>query len=372
AVYNVSERNQRKARETSFSFYETDGTLGILAPADVIAKGRGSLVYAQKSLAIHFRGRLGRGSVDYPFFQNYATHTFSSLVLRSSGQDIEGARIRDAYASRVVQGMHLDAAATRPVIVYVNGNYYGIFDLGEDQNAGWLEAHYGVESDHVEIIRRNVSPLHGNSKDMEQLRKWVDRTDFTDDANFGQLGARMDIEYFTDYIIAQTFMCNTDMNNMKYWRTTDGQLKWRPIYYDLDYCFAGDINRSILPAYFNIAGVVGVEGNQITDLNLFVALRKNASWRTHCAERYVEVICTYFSTERLTAILDEMAAELRPEMAHHLKRWGQSRGIAGWENEIAKLRERVRARPEIALRQMQEYFGISDTQLQEWMKKYSK
>jgi len=160
------------------------------------------------------------------------------------------------------------------------------------------------------------------------------------------------------------------MFNQKYWRTTDGQIKWRPVFFDMDFCFYNKVDRSILGSYFSATGVPSANGT-LTDMNLYVALWQNASWRAYCAERYVEVVCTYFNAERMTAMLDEMAAELRPEMARHISRWGYIGSVAAWERHIASLREKVRQRPDIALRQMQRYFGISDAQMTEWINKYS-
>lgn len=369
AVYRVSMYQDRKTRTGSFSYYETDGARRILSDADLIAKGRGTLKFSQKSLAVHFRGQVERGTVEYPIFTDYAVTSFSSLVLRSGGQDLVSARIRDSYASRAVQGMYIDGAMTRPVALYVNGAYHGLSDLGEDLNAGWLETHYGVDTDNVELIRRNTFAMRGSDKDMKELRDWVNKTNFADDAKFEQLAARIDVDYFTDYFIAQTYMSNSDMFNQKYWRTTDGTLKWRPVFYDLDFCFDNSVERSILSSYFNPAGVPSANGT-LTDMNLYVALWQNEGWRNRCAERYVEVVCTYFNAERMTTLLDEMAAELRPEMSRQIERWKYIGNVKNWETHIATLREKVASRPEIALKQMQKYFKISDAQMEAWLQKY--
>ena len=85
--------------------------------------------------------------------------------MRNGGQDWSTARIRDSFTSRLVEGMYLDNSATRPVVVYINGVYNGLYDLNEDQNGEFLETHYGVNGDTVEFIRRNQTPIKGSSKD---------------------------------------------------------------------------------------------------------------------------------------------------------------------------------------------------------------
>ena len=87
------------------------------SPAGIKPKGAGTVAYAQKSLSINLRSGYGQSSVTYPFWPGYEFKTFSALVVRNSGQDWGNARIRDAFASALVEGMNIDNSATRPVVV---------------------------------------------------------------------------------------------------------------------------------------------------------------------------------------------------------------------------------------------------------------
>ena len=91
-----------------------------------------------------------------------------------------------------------------------------------------------------------------------------------------------------------------------------------------------------------------------------------------CVERYVEVVETYFNSERATALLDEMTAALRPEMQRQIDRWNRPYSMEDWEDSIAELREIVAQRPEYALANLQDYFNVSQEKMDELIKKYSK
>ena len=120
---------------------------------------------------VKLRAGYGRQEVTYPFFGEYEIKSFQNLVLRNSGQDRDGARVRDAVCMRMVEGLNIDNCATRPVVAYINGKYWGIYDLNEDQNADFLAAHYGVNPDEVDnIIRRNTGALEGSSADIKRVR----------------------------------------------------------------------------------------------------------------------------------------------------------------------------------------------------------
>lgn len=372
-VFAAKNNKTKVEREAYIQYYE-DGRLGTEFPCGIKAKGAGTIVYAQKSLAIHLRAGYGQSSVTYPFFGYGDVKTFSSLVLRNSGQDFgdhsTDARVRDSFASRAAVGMHLDYAMTRPVIMYLNGSYYGIYDFNEDLNKDYLVAHYGVDGDAVDIIKRNTTVLKGSNTDIKRVFAYAIEQDLSKDAKYEEFTQWVDVEYFTDYFIAQTYFSNSDMFNQKYWRSQDYKVKWRPIYYDLDFCGANTVKRNIMAQYFNEDGVPSHDGS-LTHMNIYIGLKKNAGWRAYAAERYVECICTFYNPERLLGILDELIAEMKPEMSRHISKWGRPKSMSTWNSAVDNLRNFIKKRPSYALKEVKEYFKISQSQMDEWVAKYT-
>ena len=368
-VLSVTSKWEKVEREAYISYYEEDGSLGTSFPAGIKPKGAGTLVYAQKSLSINLRAAYGQSSVTYPFWPDYEYDTFASLVVRNGGQDWATARIRDSFASALVEGMYIDNAATRPVAVYINGEYNGLYDLNEDQNSEFLVTHYGVDGDTANIIRRNSGEIKGDNDDFKRVRAFADSKNLSDEELFEEFSQWVDVEYFTDYFIAETYMCNSDMFNQKYWRTTDYTVKWRPIFYDLDFAFKS-YSRDIIGQFFNEEGVPSADGS-LTYFEIYIGLRKNAAWREYCVERYVEVVETYFNADRATAILDEMAAVLRPEMERQIAKWHKPSSMAEWEEEIERLRTYVERRPEYALENLRKNFGLTQEEMDALIAKYT-
>ncbi|MPM85508.1 hypothetical protein SDC9_132589 [bioreactor metagenome] len=264
--------------------------------------------------------------------------------------------------------MNIDNSATRPVVVYINGKYNGLYDLGEDQNGEFLETHYGVNGDTVEFIRRNSTTIKGDNDDIKRVRNFAQTENLSDDAVFAEFSQWVDVAYFTDYFIAQTFFCNSDMFNQKYWRTTDYAVKWRPVFYDLDFVYK-TAERDIIRQYFNPEGVPSFD-KSLTYFEIYIGLKKNKAWREYCVERYVEVVETYFNSDRATALLDQMAAAIRPEMPRQIARWKKPYNMDEWEDEIKQLRYFVENRPQYALENMRHYFGISQSELDALIQKY--
>ncbi|MDO4564559.1 MAG: lamin tail domain-containing protein [Clostridia bacterium] len=369
-VYRVTEPSDIIERGAYFSYYEADGNLGVVFPGGIKLKGRGTLILPQKSFTIRLRGSYGQNSINYPFFDEIEQTEFASLALRNSGQDYDSARIRDSYMSRAVQGLNLETAATRPVVVYVNGEYYGLYDLNEELNADYLTTHYGTDRDAVDVIMRNTTVKQGSNTDFLRVRRYARETDLSNEANYQEFLQWVDADYFMDYIIAQSYAANSDMFNQKYWRAQDYSIKWRPIFYDLDFCFRSATRTGVLSAYFTEEGVPSANGS-LSNMDIYCALLQNDGWRAKFIERYVEIVVTYFNAERMTALLDEMAAVMEPEMQRHIARWGRPKSFSYWQEEIAELRSIVERRPEYALNALKNYFGVSDELISSYIAKYS-
>ena len=264
--------------------------------------------------------------------------------------------------------MNVDNSATRPVVVYINGAYNGLYDLNEDQNGEFLETHYGVDGDTVEFIRRNQTPIKGDNKDIKRVRSFAENKNLSDDAVFAEFSQWIDVAYFTDYFIAQTYICNSDMFNQKYWRTTDYAVKWRPVFFDLDFAFK-TAARDMIGQYFNVNGVPSAD-KSLTYFEIYIGLKKNAAWRDFCVERYVEVVETYFNAKRATALFDQMVDALRPEMPRQIERWGKPGSMREWEDSVAQMRTFIEQRPDYALENMRKYFDVSQSELDALIAKY--
>lgn len=171
-VYAATIKKERVERQGVFSFYE-DGALGVSFPCGFRASGASTLTAAQKSLAVLLRSGYGVAETNYPFFANSDVSAYRSLVLRNSGQDRTAARIRDSFFMKAVKGLNIEQVETRLTVVYVNGKYWGIYDLNENQNEDYLASHYGVDPDAVDVIRRNFTALEGTKYDFLRVREYA-------------------------------------------------------------------------------------------------------------------------------------------------------------------------------------------------------
>ena len=130
-IYN----NQIVGKEVpiNFELLETDNSTSINSFADAKITGQASFVYPQKSLTISAKNKYGNAAFKNKVFQNRDLDEYSSLYLRNSGtQDIRHTMFRDALQhSIVINQMDIDVQAYRPVVTYINGEYWGIYNIRE-------------------------------------------------------------------------------------------------------------------------------------------------------------------------------------------------------------------------------------------------
>ena len=370
-LYKVTVHKQIKGTETKaqFNYYESDGLIGVSFPADVKCKGQGTLKYAQKSLSVHLRGEYGMSTLEYPLFPDYPYTEFGALVLRNGGQENGRSRIVDSFVSKASIGMNVEAAMSRPVVLYVNGAYYGIFELGEDLNADYLETHYGADKDLVDLVRYNGDvATHGSSTDWVALRNYAKKATLSNDADYEAYLEKIDEAYFIDYLIARTFFCDTDMINQKYWRVR-GSIKWRPLLFDLDLAMRDVKRNDVMDKYFSKDDLVSPHGYHSV-FYVFAVLKTNKGFCSKFVERYVEIMYTQYDTERLLNLLEEMIAEYSPEMPRQIEKWNQPGSMNSWNNWLNKLRTFVNGRRDVQIAKLKKSFKISDSEMEALIAKY--
>lgn len=348
-----------------FMEYYIDGRLAVSSGAGVRVSGASTSVYSQKSLGLFFRAGYGRSSVDFPFFDDNKISSFRSLVLRNGGQDAYSARLRDTFTNRICRGLDLDMASVRPVIVYINGQYWGIYDMKENMNEDYVAGHFGVERDTVETARRNGYMKAGNKEQWKKMLEMCRTLDFTDQANFDALAKLVDVDSIKDYLIARTYFYDYDMYNQMYWHTNDNKVKWRAVLFDSDFAMAGNSSSAnMLSVYFNPNGHTSPHG-YVTQLDIFCALNQNPRWREEFIVRYIWAIKYRFNAEKSQQMLDKLAAIYKPELKEHIARWHMPKSYSAWEEEISTFRRCLGNRPEKALENLRRFYGLSESKFAE-------
>jgi hypothetical protein len=335
-VGNYSQRGKEWEREIQFDFIEGDNVFGFSENLGVRVMGNASRTYSQKSMKLYARSDYGAKNVKYDLLPDLVAsgdgttqiEKFNTFILRNGANDADFAKLRDPFIQELVEDRSFDTQDSRPVVVFLNGEYWGLYSLIQDYDDKYVENHYGVPEDEV-IVIENESVDNGEKEDLQlykNLTNFAKNNDLSVAANYAQISEMMDIQNFAEYMCAEIFISNADWvnnyNNQRYWRSRtidptnkwmDG--KWRWMMYDTEYSL----------------GLYGNPDTSYTNDSLRIALQyspllnslcKNAEFKQYFADTMEDMLANEFSVENSTNLLNQMRNEYEPLILDNIMRWG--------------------------------------------------
>jgi hypothetical protein len=346
--------------------------LGVRFPAGFRIAGAGTLLSAQRSINLYLRGGYGQSSVTYPFFDGYNLTSFKSLTLRNMGWGQDPSRLKDVFISQMANGLNVDNAQSKFAVVYINGKYWGLYELKENQNEKFFAAKHNIDADKVVMVRGNkwnvdTSDGYVVVKDMVDLMSFA-KKNMNDSGNWKKYTDLTDSDYFMDYLIAETFFDCGDTYNQKFAHTSDNTLKWRPIYYDFDLSFGSSSASTFFlmtqQKYTRKAATSGA-GAHITDLSLYYAYYKNAEWREAFIKRYAYVLNNVLTTDKLLTTYNSLVDSIKSEIPRTSGKWNMPSSVSVWNSKVSATRTIIKNRRKNVLKQLKNVFGLSDSEMNE-------
>ena len=320
-----------------------------------------SRLFPQKSMTIVARNHFGKSRFDYPVFGPEHPKKYKFLVLRNSGSDFGKSHFRDALMTGLVDDWDIEKQAYRPAHIYINGDYWGIYNIREKVNRYFLADHNLIDKDSIDMLEHRYTRKRGSKLGYKALLQYLETHNLRDISNFAYVESQMDVENFMNYQIAQIYFDNQDAGgNIKYWRPQTPDGRWRWILYDTDWGMGlHDKN-----AHQNNSLKFHTEPNGPSWPNpawstfILRKLLENRSFKQRFINRFLDHLNTTFREDVVLDKIDEIYQTLEPEMDRHLKRWRLSKST--WEREVRYLREFARKRPRYLRKYLAEFFALDD------------
>jgi len=327
--------NQKWERPASIEMYE-NGERVVAQDVGFEIHGACSRLRDQKSLEIKARRTYGAKDIKYPFFQDKPIKSYKRLILRNSGND-EDILFRDLVQQYIVKDMmDIDYQAGRPVVVFLNGEYWGIHNLREKADEAWPEQNYGLDKDtDFDFFTQNDAEdaaLDAGSRDAwDALHTFVANNDLSVPANYDYVASQVDIDEFMNYFIVELYGNNLDWphKNIRYWRAYDGG-KWRWVLYDLDLATDEEqIEDNILSKIVNVADPAAAYQTL-----LFRKLMENTAFRDEFVQRFAGHINITFDPARVEGFIGAFQSRIASEVPAHIARWGRPASISAWHGYV--------------------------------------
>ncbi len=329
---NYKESGVDWERHVNVQYFEDDGTLGFDQDLGVRIHGGGGRHSTIKNLRLYARDEYGNEDVKYDFFDDKENQTFKRLMLRGPGHRPDCAP-RDDLADLLLQNQDMDLQHVRHVIVFINGEYWGLHTIKERFDQKYLELKYGKDDDDYVMMRNSGSLDQGVAgDDLHYFNIWdfVETNDMTNSINYDYVKTQIDIDNYLSYFAAEIYMGNVDWinTNIKFWRykgedkntsynnPLDG--KWRWFMFDFDLVFGGSCS-DINPNVNLLDDVFDPERGNSTILARH--LKENEQFEYDLINRLADQMNTMYSLSNFRKRLAEIDTMMTPAMQEHVERW---------------------------------------------------
>ena len=231
-IYSAARELDAKC-DADVSFFDTNGD-GFSAGCSVELHGANSRnTYSKKSFELKFSSRYG-GDLNYALFQDGNVTQFHSLLLRG-GSSTRMELVRDSFVSSLMYDVcpEVYPQDTRYTVVYINGEYYGIYAWREAYSEEYFQNHTGADKDDIEMAR---APLNEETnEDPWGAYNTIIKTYIDKDEQYTALSELFDLPSVARWLALEAYFNNQDISgNIRYVKLSP-DAKWQIVLYDLDY-----------------------------------------------------------------------------------------------------------------------------------------
>ena len=350
--------------------------------------GAYSLDMPQKSFKMRAQAALGGKYFDYPLFEDRPYGQYKSFALRNSGNDCVFTRVADGVQTRLVD-KYLDAnlmtLAWRPVVVYLNGEYWGHYNLRERKDRFSIAQYEGLDLEkdkdiyeNMTILRAGWGVVQGSNKEYRAMLKEIEALKPNSSAaDLQYLYDHIDIDNYIDWYAIKMYFGDSDPGNIMFYKLPTEWAKWKCLLFDLDWALFNSGFDSP-KSYLKEKGM----GQQNINNTIFRKMIESDEIRDKFLTRLGQIFQT-LTTEVMIQELEECCDLIYPELTMHYQRWAghpdmkylnsdspstASGLLRYWRQRVDRMKETMTQRPykfwalvqtqfQLSTQQMEHYFG---------------
>ncbi len=256
AVGNYTQKGREWERPAFLELFEEGSHRASFSQAcGVRLHGALSRMFVQKAFNLYFRDTYGEKLLRYPLIPGASSEAdgsavagFRSFALDNGGNDCQFNKYRDMFLHEFAADAGLDVSRLggRPAVLFLNGEYWGVYVVQERYSKRYFADHYGIDGDNI-VVFKEAELDEGIEEDYGlygEYRSFAER-DLTDPEVWEAFLRTVDIGSMADYFAYEIYIGNadwTEIKNVSMWRTRqpghtnewdDG--RWRFNLQDLEY-----------------------------------------------------------------------------------------------------------------------------------------
>ena len=370
--------------ETGLEFFDKAKVQVAETDGDANEHGNDSWAYNQRGFDFISRDEMGYNyAINYKVFAMKPRKSFQRIIFKAAANDnypqgVPGApaHVRDAFAHHLAQrgGLNLDERSMEMVVMYLNGQYWGVYDVREKvDDLDFTDYYYKQDDPNVEFLQtwggtwEAYTPSTGQAiADWNSIETFIVTNNMAIPANYAYVDSIFNVKSFVDYFVYNSWLVTSDWLNWNtaWWRGLDplgDKKKWRYTLWDLDAIMGHYINYTGIPDPTPNADPCNVDalpdpGGQGHAL-ILNALMANPDFKQYYEARYIDLMNTSLNCSFVLPIYDSIIAAMDPEMTKHAAKWGGT--YAGWKANAAAFRTDINTRCTAMTQGMIDCYGLT-------------
>ena len=356
--------NTQNPTYSSFEYFTPTGTQIFEMEGGRASKhGNDSWAYPQKGIDFEAMDESGdKSSFFYKLFGTSFRDTFDRIILKAGSSDNyaggpnNSTHLRDVFAQTLSEKYNLDMDFRRwhPALMFINGTYWGLYDMRERVDGDFFDYYYGKKKKKVDHLSYwgGLQIRMGSDTGWTNLYNYIMTNNMATPANYNHVKEFLNVKSFCQYFIINTYLVNHDWLNWNtmWWRArgNNNPVKWRYCLWDMD-AICGLNN----PNYTGL-GTIGPNADPCEPENLFqgnnnvkhtdmlTKLLNNAEFEQTYKDNWIDMFNGPLNCANMLAHFDSVINIFTPEMSRQALKWGGT--MAGWQTNCAQMRTFITSR----------------------------
>ena len=349
----------------NIEYYDAEGNCAINQMGTFTCSGHSARVNSQKSIALYARKAYGSDTFAFNPFPTRAYTGYKSLLLRAANSDTYATRLRDVVASSLAEGQGILYQDYEVIQVYINGRYWGHYNLREKINKHFIAQYEGVtdekEIDAIDILARTGTDQflqNGDNTDWLELCDFCKKKDLNDPENLSYVEERLDIDNMYTHAAFEILLGNVDFTNVRVYRVPGG--KWRYLLFDVEACWR---NLDPTPIEYYIKSLnAKIQGFRHEPLN---ALLKVPEMKARFLTRVAEIMEQCFQWPYMESKFDRVTEKLDPILDRHIARW-KNMSRTNWNKNMSAIKYYARVRPKKVPEMLKKAMKLTDAEMEQY------
>ncbi|MEO5673366.1 MAG: CotH kinase family protein, partial [Chitinophagales bacterium] len=348
-------------------FWDKQHTFQFGGMGKVDPHGNDSWAFPQKGIDFEMEDDYGYAhTMPFPIFTEKDRNSYDHIIMKAGASDnypfswgvSGGAHMRDAYAATLALRQHLeiDVRTYEPMIMYINGEYWGVYDLREKVDEPDFTSHYfNQEEKDIDVLKYwgGLQVPYGSDTAWDNLYYFMQANSMLVQSNYDYVNDRLNFKNVIDYMAANTYMVDCDWINWNsaWWRgrnPSGERTKWTYTFWDEDnilglgqnYSGWSSINFDADPC--DLSQTFSNAGPDMGAMDMLNWLMINPDFKNQYINRFADLLNTSLSCDTMIALTDWFVEVLTPEMPGQIARWGGS--MSDWETNVDYLQNFITQR----------------------------